>query len=60
MTAKEKKDLSDFLGDKVHVVGLEIIQSEKGLECDLKPVPGYREAIFNHFIEGIKPCTGDK
>jgi len=54
MTEKEKKELWDFLGDKVSVVTLNINQSEKGLEFDLTPVPGYQEAIFNHFIEGVK------
>jgi len=57
MTEKEKTVLWEFLGNKVHVVGLEINQTEKGLECDLKPVPVYRDAIFNHFIEREKHCT---
>ena len=60
MTEKEKKDLLEFFNNKVHVVGLNIKQSEKGLECGLKPVPNYQEAIFNHFIEGVKHCTHKK
>jgi len=60
MTTQEKKELWDFLGDKVQVVRLNINQTEKGMEYELKPVPGYREDIFNHLIDGVKPCTGDK
>ena len=57
MTENEKKDLWEFLSNKVQVVGLNIKQSGKGLECVLKPVPNDQEAIFNHFIKGEKHCT---
>ena len=54
MTENEKKDLMAFFGNKIQVLGLDIKQSEKGMECELKPNPDFKEAIINHYVEGVK------
>ena len=54
MTENEKKDLLAFFGSKIHVLALDINQSEKGLDCELTPAPVFQEAILNHLIEGEK------